>query len=229
MKRSSSFMIIAIALTVSGCGSLFHRTEESEVFTTPQAPSPVEKKVEKKETEPLHILGNPNAPVTLEEFGDYECPPCGKISTVLDQLVKEYNPRLRLVFRNFPNEFHKHARDAALAAEAAGLQGRFWEMHDFLYGEQVAWSKAADPTTLFEDYAVKLGLNLEQFRRDVQKESVKTRVESDRMHAQTKGVKATPTLFLNDQKVAPRDHNLDGLRAAIDAALKGSTATSSTQ
>ena len=76
----------------------------------------------------------------MEEFGDFECPTCAKLATFLDQLIKEYHPRVRLIFRNFPLPMHQFARDAALAAEAAGLQGRYWEMHDMLYREQAVWS-----------------------------------------------------------------------------------------
>jgi protein-disulfide isomerase len=88
-----------------------------------------------------HIRGNPDASVTLEEFGDFECPSCKNLATFLDQLVKEYHPRVRLIFRNFPLPMHQIANDAALAAEAAALQGRYWEMHGKLFQEQAAWER----------------------------------------------------------------------------------------
>ena len=92
----------------------------------------------------MHIRGNPDAPVTLEEFGDFQCPPCGSFAAFAEELLKEYDSRLRIVFRHFPLAAHEHAREASLAAEAAGLQGHFWEMYDVLYHEQAAWSKAPE-------------------------------------------------------------------------------------
>jgi len=141
MKRYLPFIIVA-AVAIA-------RWERSDALSrkAPAASShyPEGKSVSgKADAESMHIRGNADAPVTLEEFGDFQCPPCGSISSFLDELVKEYDPHLRIVFRNFPLEMHEHARDAALAAEAAGLQGRFWEMHDVLYRSKPLGAK---PTT----------------------------------------------------------------------------------
>src|SRR5438128_12434556 len=92
--------------------------------------------------ESMHIRGDPDAPVTLEEFGDFQCPPCGNIAGFIDELVNDYHPRLRGVFRNSPLPNNKHTREAALVAEAAGLQRRFCAMHDLLYRQQAIWSHA---------------------------------------------------------------------------------------
>ena len=135
-------------------------------------------------------------------------PSCGSIAGFLDELVKEYDPHLRIVFRNLPLSMHEHARDAALAAEAAGLQGRFWDMHDVLYREQATWSKAGNARELFESYAGMIGLNLDQFEKDMEGEKVRARV------------KITPTVFINDYQMGPTDKTPEGLRAAINAALK---------
>ena len=174
----------------------------------------------KSGTESMHIRGNPDAPVTLEEFGDFQCPPCGNFAGFAEELLKEYDPRLRVVFRNFPLAPHEHAREAALAAEAAGLQGRFWEMHDVLYREQNAWSKAPNARELFESYAGTIGLNLDQFRKDMDSEKAKERVDSDHARGDSLGIKETPTLFINDQPVEPRNKNPAGVRAAINTALE---------
>src|SRR5207237_6494517 len=101
----------------------------------------------------IHILGNPDAPVTLEEFGDFQCPPCGILSGPINQLEQDYRPRLRVLFRPFPLTMHRHPREAALASEAAGRQGRFWQMHDVLYREQAGWREAADVRPVCESYA----------------------------------------------------------------------------
>ena len=142
----------------------------------------------KPPTESVHIRGNSNAPVTLEEFGDFECPSCKSLATFLDQMVKEYHPRVRLIFRNFPLSMHQHARDAAAAAEAAGVQGHYWEMHDMLYQEQPVWSSSNDVRTLFVSYAETLGLDLRQFKRDMESGKVKDRIELDQARAKSLGV-----------------------------------------
>jgi protein-disulfide isomerase len=103
--------------------------------------------------ESMHVLGPNDAPVTLEEFGDFQCPPCAKLSDPINQLQRDYGSRLRVIFHHFPLATHQHAREAAYAAEAADRQGRFWQMHDLLYREQSSLSKAADRQSLFSTYA----------------------------------------------------------------------------
>src|SRR5437762_7933568 len=123
--------------------------------------------------ESVHIRGNANAPITLEEFGDYQCPPCGLLAEPLNQMEQEFRPNVRLIFSNFPLPLHQHAREAACAAEAAGLQGKFWEMHDLIYKQQSNWSKTPDAQAVFASYAGTLGLDVEQFKKDSQSEQVK--------------------------------------------------------
>src|SRR5207249_7578141 len=125
--------------------------------------------------------------------------------------------------------FRSHAREAALASEAASLQGRFWEMHDLLYREQSVWSKAPDVRTLFNAYAGMLGLNIDRFKKDMESEQAKARVESDEQQATTHGVRTTPTIFINNHQVSPAYLNPAGLRGSIDAALGARTPASSTQ
>jgi len=128
---------------------------------------------------------------------------------------------LRVVFRNFPLAVHEHAREAAMAAEAAGFQGKFWEMHDTLYREHSSWSKAPDVRGLLESSAGTLGLNMDQFKKDMDSDRAKERVDSDHTLGDSLGVKVTPTLFINNRPVEPEQKNPDGLRAAINAALNG--------
>ena len=114
---------------------------------------------------------------------------------------------------------HAHALEAALVSEAAGLQGRFWEMHDLLYQEQAAWSNAADARALFNTYAGTLELNLDRFKSDMDSHEVKERVASDQKRGTALGVISTPTIFINDRQV-PAPVDVAGVRTAIDAALK---------
>ena len=176
-------------------------------------------------TESVHIRGNSNAPVTLEEFGDFECPSCKNLATFLDQMVKDYHPRVRLIFRNFPLSMHQHARDAALAAEAAGLQGHYWEMHDMLYREQPVWSSSNDVRTLFISYAETLGLDLHQFKRDMESDKVRERIEFDQAHAKSLGVQTAPSLFVDKREMGANDRNPEGVRRLVDAAVKAKTAS----
>ena len=170
--------------------------------------------------EDVHVRGAADAPVTLEEYGDFQCPPCGRLAEPLQQLEKDYGPRLRVIFRNFPFTIHEHAFEAAHAAEAAGLQGHFWEMHDLLYREQAAWAKSKDVQSLFEGYAGMIHLDVPRFKKDMASERVKEKVEADQKRGQALGVKNTPTIFINQQEVPPSSLNPTALRAAIDAALR---------
>ncbi len=217
MKRYLPFIIVAVvAIATLGSGAMLYRAKLPHPLTIPE-----DKSVSREgDAESMHVRGNANAQVTLEEFGDFQCPPCGSISGFLDELVKEYDPHLRIVFRNLPLEMHQHAREAALAAEAAGLQGRFWEMHDVLYREQATWSKADNPRELFDSYAGMIGLDVDQFKKDMDGEKARARVDSDQERANSLGVQMTPTVFINDHQMSPNDKTPEGLRAAIDAALK---------
>jgi len=216
MKRYLPFVIVAlVALATLGSGAMLYRAKRSHV-----TPITEDKTTVVSDAEGPHIRGNPDAPVTLEEYGDFQCPPCGKFAVFLGQVEKEYDSRLRVVFRNFPLKMHEHAREAAIAAEAAGLQGRFWEMHDVLYREQETWSTAPNARELFESYAGTIGLDLDQFRKDMEGEKAKERVDADRHRGESLGIETTPTLFINNQPLEQKDRNPEGIRAVINAALQ---------
>jgi protein-disulfide isomerase len=132
-----------------------------------------------------------------------------------------------VVFRHLPLANHQHAREAALASEAAGLQGRFWEMHDLLYREQPVWSNAPDVGVLFSAYAAMLGLDIDRFKKDMESDKAKARVGFDEGQAMTLGVRSTPTIFINNQEVPPAYRNPAGLRTIVDAALRAPAPASS--
>jgi protein-disulfide isomerase len=216
MKRYLPFLIVAlVAMLTVGTGTMLYRAKRAIPVTISK-----EKGVGKESPEKVHARGPANAAVTLEEFGDFQCPPCGGLEGPLQQIERDYASSLRVIFRNFPFTIHEHAHEAAYAAEAAGLQGRFWEMHDLLYREQSVWAKSKDVQSLFDAYAGMIGLNLEQFKKDVGDEQVKAKVEADRKRGEALGVKNTPTIFINDESVPPTSLNPTALRAAIDAAVK---------
>jgi protein-disulfide isomerase len=217
MKRYLPFVIVAlVAAGAVGGGAVLYRAKRPHPLTIPKEKSASAA----KESGEGHVLGPADAPVTLQEFGDFQCPPCGRLSEPINQLQRDYKEKLRLVFRNFPLINHLHARDAAYAAEAAGLQGRFWEMHDVLYREQAVWSNSADTRALFAAYAGYIGLNTERFKLDMDSEKVKERVDADQKQGLSLGVKNTPTIFVNNKEIDPKSLNPAELRAAVDAALK---------
>lgn len=170
--------------------------------------------------QPAHALGPQSAPVTLEEFGDYQCPPCAQSHPEVERIREEFGDRLRFVFRHYPlTRIHPHALLAAHAAEAAGLQGKFWEMHGLLYENQTAWSNTPDPRPAFDAYARRLGLDAERFRRDLGGAETDARVVADHARARSVGVGSTPTFFVNGRKLAAADSAPAALRAAIRRAL----------
>jgi protein-disulfide isomerase len=217
MRRYLPFIIVGVvALLTVGGGAMLYRAKRPAPLTSPKNQTLPRKDGGEK----IHVRGVRDAPVTLEEFGDFQCPPCGTISGLIDELERDYRPRLRIVFRNFPLANHAHAAEAAYAAEAAGLQGRFWEMHDVLYREQSVWSKAADVGTVFNNYAGMIGVNIDRFKTDMQDPKVRAKVALDQREGVDRGVKSTPTIFVNNVGLAPTALNKTGLRDAIDSALK---------
>lgn len=143
-----------------------------------------------------HTQGSSDASLVIVEYGDYQCPYCGAAYPVLKELMKEFGDQIRFVFRNFPlSEMHQYARTAALAAEAAALQGKFWEMHDAIYENQ-EYLNADLPLKLAE----KLGLNIPQFKADIHKKELAEKVDTDFESGIVSGVNGTPSFFINGNK-----------------------------
>lgn len=212
MKRYLPFAIIAGVLIVAvGAGLLlFHYRQQAPArpaFGRPGA-------------EPPHLRGNAKAPVQLEEFGDFECPPCSILWATLQKLEHDYGKRLSVVFREHPLKMHRYALDAARAAEAAGLQGRFWEMHDTLYKNRAIWAAAPYVRPLLNDYAAGLGLDVDRFKADMDGEKVAKRIAADQDRGESLGVDRTPVVFVNGEQVPFAARPEEGLRAAIDKALR---------
>jgi protein-disulfide isomerase len=150
-----------------------------------------------------HIRGKPQAPTTLLEYGDFECPACGRAYPIVKRIEQEADDWLRVVFRNFPlTEIHPHAFSAACAAESAGRQGRFWAMHDMLFENQ---DRLSDRDLLY--YAQRLRLDMQQFVQDFQSDVVAKKVREDFMSGARSGVNGTPTFFINERRYdGPSDY-----------------------
>jgi protein-disulfide isomerase len=168
-----------------------------------------------------HYRGASGAPVTLLEYGDYQCPPCGSYNPVINEVLKRYDGKVRLEFRHFPLSRHANAALAAMAAEAAGQQGRYWEMHDRLFDSLQQWSQSSNSETDFLSLAANLGLDQAQFVRDLHSPELQQRIAADIATAKAAHVAATPTFFLNGHHVEDNiPPNTDVFAKLIDAELQ---------
>ena len=166
--------------------------------------------------EPAHTHGPANAPAQLEEFGDFQCPPCGMFHPILEQMEEEFGDKLRVTFRQFPLvPAHRHALIAASATEAAGLQGKFWQMHKMIFDHQKDWKDAFDSRPIFEGYAKEIGLDIERYKRDLEGDAVAQRIFLDGKRGYSLGVKGTPTVFLNGREVPFESLPAEKLRVLI--------------
>lgn len=165
--------------------------------------------------------GSASAPITLVEYSDFQCPACAAYYPVVKQLHEAYGDQLRIVYRNFPlTQIHPNAQLAAQAAEAAGNQGKFFEMHDALFEGQRTWSGLADPTDTFVGYAYALGLDLEQFQADLTGTAVKQAIADDLASGTRSNVDSTPTFYLNGTEITANIQGFDLFKAVIDAELE---------
>lgn len=168
-----------------------------------------------------HMTGSKDAKVNIVEFADYQCPACKAANPVLKRLVEEYkdNPNVNLVFKNFPlDSIHPNARISAEAAEAAGEQGKYWEMNELLFANQEQWSTNPSPLDIFVGYAQQVGVeNIEQFRDSVQIRKYNEIISADVSDGQSVGVNSTPTIFINGEKM--ESYQYDTLKAKIEEKL----------
>ena len=165
-----------------------------------------------------YLPASTSASVTLVVFGDYECPACGEYSPLVKQLLTDFAGKINYVFRNYPLAQHKNAPISSYAVEAAGLQGKYWQMHERLYDTQADWSNLDDPTAVFTGYAKDLNLDLNKFTADINSSVVKDKVQNDLNDGQTIGITETPTFYLNGQKITLTG-SYDQLKGLVNSAL----------
>jgi protein-disulfide isomerase len=168
-------------------------------------------------TEDDHLLGSADAPVTLVEYGDYECPYCRGAFRDVHEMLDRLPGKIRFVFRNFPlQQVHPHAEQAAEAAEAAGAQGKFWDMY-----EQLLQPYARLDTDALIDYAQRIGLDIPRFRADITDRRYARKIDTDVQEGLRNGVNQTPKFYVNGQRVdgkVPLEHLEELVRAAVAAA-----------
>jgi len=176
-----------------------------------------------------HYTGSDSKKILFIEYGDYQCPSCGSSFPHVQTLMEEYGDDVTLVFRNFPlTSMHPNARAAAAVAEAAGLQGKYWEMHDKLYEHQDDWSSlnSSKRTDVFNSYAKELGLDMDRFTTDVAAKPVTQKINFDLALGKSANVSATPTFFLNGEQIDDETSsgivqgNLTAIKAKLDALIK---------
>jgi len=166
-----------------------------------------------------NIKGDRNSTTTpiLIEYSDFQCPACASYHPMIRKATEELSGKFIFIYRHFPLAQHKNARPAATAAEAAGKQGKFWEMHDMIFENQRDWAEAKNAEEIFAGYAKELGLDAVKFKNDLTLKEIKNKVDADYASGIKAGVNSTPSFFLNGKKIAnPRDYF--ELKAAIENA-----------
>lgn len=230
MKKSIPFLIIcAVLLIAMGVAFVFWKrsdganTNSNTLFATNSAPGQPGVSNSPATSAPRTTKpdGTPTSQVVLEEYGDYQCPPCGQLYPELKELEKEYGDKVQIVFHHFPlMKIHKNALLAAHAAEAARNQNKFWEMHDRLYRNQKEWSELDDAKPVFINYARQLNLNIDQFTQDLASNIIDQKISADIQRGTALGVTGTPTVFLDAHLVNYQATNLEGLRRGINILLE---------
>lgn len=178
----------------------------------------------------MAVKGNPDAAVVLEEYADFQCPACGQFHPVVKDIMDLYGDQVRLEFKHFPLiTIHPYAEPSARAAEAAGQQGKFFEYHDLLFENQAEWSRSANPSQLFNQYARDLELDMELFARHQKSSVIRDHIREQMNEGRGRGVQGTPTFFLNGEQVTGMA-TLNDLKTRVEAALGvGQEVASSTE
>ncbi len=201
--------IVTIAILV---GAVFFLNQTTPVSTK----GPVDEKLLIKNDS--NKIASDSAKVTIVEFGDYQCPACRAAFPNVNRVLKDYSGKVNFVFRHFPLPQHQNALSAAEAAEAAGEQGKYWQMHDLLYENQPEWSESADPLGIFSKYAASLNLNVEQFKNFVSTNKYHDKILSDKSDGEKLGINSTPTFYINGIKLP--GYSYEDFKSRIDEASK---------
>lgn len=168
-----------------------------------------------------HVRGDPNAPVTLAVYADFQCPACLTETDIMSRAWGQISGKAKLVFRHYPLDNHRHAFTAARYAEAAARQDMFWEMHDMLFGNQQLWEGVAEVEEIFDGYATQLGLNLEQLHADMEDTAIRDKIVSDQRGGTRAGVRSTPSIFINGRLLSTNPRSATELVALVDRAASG--------
>lgn len=202
-------VLIAIAAVVLVGGILL------AIYANPQ-PQEAGKSVDAKSLvrETSHMTGKMDAKVTIVEFGDFQCPGCAAAEPIVKQVIEKYkdNSNVNFVFRNFPLEsIHPNARIASEAAEAAGVQGKYWEMHSLLYEKQNEWVNSDNPLDMFVNYASAIGIDPDKLKQSASQRLFTDVIDADIKDGNSVQVQGTPTFFINGELFAPNPQSIPKL------------------
>ncbi len=207
MKSANIFAVVGILVVCGVFVWLFSMPRETALTVAP----PV--------TAEDHVKGSPQNAITVIEYLDFECQACGAYHPVIKKMEAEFGEQVTFVARHFPLGGHRNAMPAALAVEAAGRQGKFWEMHDLLFERQSEWGgKTSATPEVFVALADELGLDMTQFEQDVASEEVRARVEKDVTEGRALGVQGTPSFFLNGTRLQ-NPTSEEAFRAVLETAI----------
>jgi protein-disulfide isomerase len=169
-----------------------------------------------------HIFGPSDAPITIIEYSDFQCPACQIYHYVVEKLLSSSTVPIRFVYRHFPLAQHKNAIPASLASESASLQGKFFEMHRLLFENQSDWSELSDPNPIFIGYAQQIGLNLERFKTELASSTLKKLITDSVDEGIKIGISGTPTFFING-KVIDNPQGYEAFKTLIETTAQQST------
>jgi protein-disulfide isomerase len=203
-----TLIIVIVAVFFFGGKS---QEKETEKITTEQTKQLVRKDSHKQEAK--------GAKVTIVEFGDFQCPACGAAYPIVEQIKKEYKGKVTFVFRQYPLPAHQNGHAAAEAAEAAGAQGKFFDMYNALYQNQKDWGESKNAMDYFKKYAQAMDLDMDKFVADVEGKKYAEKIQKDQNDGNAVGISATPTFFINDEMIVG-GLPYDQFKQKIDAALK---------
>ena len=232
-KSNTPILIIGAVLVIALLGGwyLFSSAKQATTANTPKANNGNTASTPKPNTVPTNApqgavppnqSGSATAMVTIEEFADFQCPQCAATHPIMNEIKSTYGSRIHFIYRDFPLDIPAHDKsyEASVAAEAAGMQGKFWDMQNILFTNQKAWT--ADPTykQIWKDYAQKISLDLPKWENDMAGIAAKTRVDEDKKRGNALNVHSTPTIFINNVEIPFAQVNVAGLKQLIDAELQ---------
>lgn len=222
--------IIFGVIIVAVLGGLIYMSSLNRVNTDQVDPKAIQAASEANGDIAEHTKGNSSSPVVLTEYADFQCPTCSTAHPVVKALLADYGDKIGYIFRNFPlSNIHPNSKAAAAAAEAAGLQGKYWEMHDVLFERRDEWvnSDVGKRTDVFTGFASGLGLDTDRFTNDFASSNIKRKIEFDQAVGKRQGVKGTPSFFINGEALSDDisssvfdGSQADKLRQHIDEKLK---------
>lgn len=237
--KSNAPLIIIVLVLIAGIGAAYYFYNSSKPGTSNANVASNQRNATKTPqnsttaplgAQPPNMLGSATAPVTVEEFADFQCPACASVHPIIKEVQGIYGSRIRFIFRNYPLNIHDKSYDAAVASEAVGMQDRnkFWAMQNDLYTNQQDWASNPNYRQVWEGYVDKNGLDVERYKTDMAGLDAKKRVDLDIARGRALGVDSTPTLLVNGRSIPLTGITVANLRQVIDSELQSAASRPAT-